>query len=989
MHLSVPLNLITELRLRAMGWSYVILCNFITNIIIFVLFIQIAVQNCTKRTMSSDESRLSIIQKLCINTIKEGAITAFIDIFRLTHMEQPMGKNQPNNLNDLVSTSGPTVAEILHQFSFDNPLNFNQTKLLTIQSLLLAADTCQMNEDYFNRFDALSKLADIFFETQLARTQFRMMPLVTPHPTITSLTEENDTIGCADILIHITSPIFNRQAELKDPLMAAVAHIRSVEDTMQVYCPLDVYYAILARNTLYSMVKSIEDANSIAGLMNNILPPLKTTGDFTPSDPATIPKNLKTRMLLYTIVCYLRLGKSLHFFQLHRAAHGVLDVCLVAIAAIEQHLDIDFSAIFEPTTDNAYKVLIPDDLTREAQAEVASIDNQEKNPPKHTTFAGARLDVESVPYMPFTRLEEDALPTFFSDDPDENYASYIDTLAELAFVARMMMAHNLMFIACTAFSNAISENDLMFVRADVLALHAKISQLDNAFSAGDLDLNGSSTRPGDKQKGVDETLSVSSLTSPISLPNKILHNMPCSYVCALSGCVLLMNAADIAFEFNIYPLIMPICRRLFEITTRLNCTSIAIPYIDKLLAGDTEFAILGHSWAANWAAAKGDNDKLVQHLMARWKLANQELSNTAELLAEINQNSGTDLLAILNSVNYEERPPSEQVTLQPQKSRVRFDVASALSSMRSTSGSIDPVRMATNLDSIDDSGGPPGPSHLEAGFDMLDDLSASLLNPEEMLLTDNNLRNGLKEAVAVPIQIDDAPNTPDSQAIIQSDSELRAYKSAQKFLTDAGVPSVGRDMGSSGVLEITRTKPSIRVSDSEIIRRNIARARAMVGAREAVAAASALSCAGNTKKNSKTAPVDDLELMTGAWNTIAGIYASNDAHTGAYDQAVDPAAPSLLSTTVSMGGTLGASSAGGGSSTGLGKRSNAETMEKIIAEERRGVSTSVVEARVRLGAVKGQLLVQQVLGNVHRPTIEDANEGDLHDCLQEDNGKEE
>lgn len=73
---------------------------------------------------------------------------------------------------------------------------------------------------------------------------------------------------------------------------------------------------------------------------------------------------MKTRMLLYTIVCYLRLGKSLHFFQLHRAAHGVLDVCLVAIAAIEQHLDVDFSAVFEPTVDNGYKVLIPDDVTR-------------------------------------------------------------------------------------------------------------------------------------------------------------------------------------------------------------------------------------------------------------------------------------------------------------------------------------------------------------------------------------------------------------------------------------------------------------------------------------------------------------------------------------------------------------------------------------------------------------------------------------------------
>lgn len=86
------------------------------------------------------------------------------------------------------------------------------------------------------------------------------------------------------------------------------------------------------------------------------------------------------------------------------------------------------------------------------------------------------------------------------------------------------------------------------------------------------------------------------------------------------------------------------------------------------------------------------------------------------------------------------RPPSEQAALQPQKSRVRFDVASALSSVRSTSGSVDPAKLATNLDSIDDSGGPPGPSHLETCVDMLDDLNASLLNPEEMLLTDNNLQ---------------------------------------------------------------------------------------------------------------------------------------------------------------------------------------------------------------------------------------------------------
>lgn len=935
--------------------------------------------------MSSDESRLSIIQKLCINTIKEGAITAFIDIFRLTHMEQPMGKNQPNNLNDLVSTSGPSVSDILQQFSFDNPLNFNQTKLLTIQSLLLAADTCQMNEDYFNRFDALSKLADIFYETQLARTQFRMMPLVTPHPTITSLAEDNDTIGCVDILTHISSPIFNRQLELKDPLMAAVAHIRSVENLTQIYCPLDVYYAILARNTLYNMVKCIEDANSIAGLMYDILPPLKdkVPENFVPSDPASIPKNMKTRMLLYTIVCYLRLGKSLHFFQLHRAAHEVLDVCLVAIAQIEQHLDTDFSAIFEPTVDNAYKVLIPDDVTRDAQTETTPIDNQDNSLPKRTSFASARLDLESVPYMPFTRLEEEALPTSFSDDPNEDYLSYIDKLAELAFIARMMMAHNLMFIACTAFSNGISENELMFVRADVIALHEKISQLNcNGCTSGP------STREGDtRQKVVDETLSVSSLTSPITLPNKLLQNMSCSYICALSGCVLLMNAADIAFEFKIYPLIMPICRRLFEITTRLNCTSISAPYIDKLLGGDTEFAILGHSWAANWAAEKGNSEELVQHLMARWKLANQELTNTAEILAEINQNSGADLLTILNNIDYDEVTPSEQPILPQQKSRVRFDVASALSSVRSASGSVDPVKMATNLDSVDNFDDPPDPSRLEAGFDMLDDLSASSLNPEEMLLIGNNLNNGLREAIAVPVQIEDVPTTPDSQAILQSDSELRAYKSAQKLLIDAGVPSIGRGMGSSG-LEVTSTKLNHKISESDMIRQNIARARAMVGAREAVAAASALSCAANTKKNLKVESVDDLELMTGAWNTIAEIYSKNDDNERicAYERMSNTTAPSLLNTAASIGDTLSVSSviAGNGSGAGIGKRSSADTMAKIIAEERRGVSTSVVEARVRLGAVKGQLLVQQVLGNVHRQVLEDADEGDLNNYLQED-----
>ena len=35
----------------------------------------------------------SHLQKLCLETIQSGAIGAFIEFFRLTHMEQPLGNN--------------------------------------------------------------------------------------------------------------------------------------------------------------------------------------------------------------------------------------------------------------------------------------------------------------------------------------------------------------------------------------------------------------------------------------------------------------------------------------------------------------------------------------------------------------------------------------------------------------------------------------------------------------------------------------------------------------------------------------------------------------------------------------------------------------------------------------------------------------------------------------------------------------------------------
>lgn len=48
----------------------------------------------------------SHLQKLCLDTIQSGAVGAFIEFFRLTHMEQPLGNNQPQSYEDLIGTAG-------------------------------------------------------------------------------------------------------------------------------------------------------------------------------------------------------------------------------------------------------------------------------------------------------------------------------------------------------------------------------------------------------------------------------------------------------------------------------------------------------------------------------------------------------------------------------------------------------------------------------------------------------------------------------------------------------------------------------------------------------------------------------------------------------------------------------------------------------------------------------------------------------------------
>lgn len=819
-----------------------------------------------------NEAQLSLIQQLCINTLKAGSVTAFIDLFRLTHMEQPLRQAQHTNIEDLISASSTAAVEISHQFSFDNPLTFNADRLQTVQALLREAESCFIGKHYFEQFESLSRVSDVFAETQRLRARFRMPPLVTPCPVVSNLADSLDTVNCIDILSLIDSPTFCRVNSVSDPLIAATAQIKEVDSLTQIYCPLDVYYAILARNTLYTMVQSAEHEYSAKGLLAKILPPLPHCAPVSQNTYKDSPTthNVRSRMLLYTIVCYLRLGYQLHFFSLFRAAHLVLDTCLIALAEFERHTDISFSTLFEPTHENGYAIFLPDDIGPMKSGEEVGRENGSLI--QGTRLASARLDLESVPGLPILSPDSKPLPTSFSSSPTETYEDQYQEMAELAYTARLLMVHNLLALAATALSSGFTEEGLAFLQEDVTALLSRIETL---------------SKQGAVPLG--ETLTVSAIGDHEG--TALLDNIPCTRTAALSGCTLLLTAADLAFTFNAYMLIIPVCRRLFELCTRLSIVPIAEEYAEQLLTLGDEFAIIGHAWLARWAAQRGDNAEVIRHLTERWRLANQELADNTSVLDEIKSASSSALPEILN--------------------RVDSRVSSASSDRRQRVCFADDGEVHNTELVIPD-----------------------VIEPEAVI-EDATLEGVVDQGRPIS-GTDSAASSLHSLCL--SESEIRLYNTTHQALMSTELKSQEKGQG---LLETQAPISERGLTDTQKGpqgRSCMARARALIGAREAVAAASALSCANKAAGNDS----ENLALMTDAWKTVAGVYAA-DAFT-----------------TDSPSGTP-----------------QQDSLKEILNEEKRCVSASVVEARVRLGAVKGQQLVTSTMSRITPCRVEVADDADL------------
>jgi len=957
--------------------------------------------------MADDNSRLSLIQRLCIETAKSGSIAAFIEVFRYTHMEQPLGRNQPSSTEDLIAAAGAQSAEVVDEFCFDNPLQFPPDQLRKFQETLEEVDMAGVSRDYVAKFDLLSQLSDSFSANQALRAKAKLHPLVTPYPVVTTVSADSDTLRSSDVLVLISSPQFRRNVDIADPLLAAVAKMRQIHIDTHVYPPLVVHYAILARNAFQDFLGGQERDSGLRGMLRDVLgvghpasggeppiapgclslkPPSETavyvqSGANALCELAEVPDNIRIRMLLYAVTCYLRLGRALHQFQLHLPAHLALDICSRALDALEDQLHTDFSKDFQPTIENGLAVFVPDEGVAAAEA-VGVTGTSSPAAGAEVAAAGiasAQLDSASVPDLPASILDGGSLPTFFPAPPERPdggdagvqgfYSEYTEGISEYAYAAHSLVVHNILCLASDVLGNSIDASSLAILEKDlrvcdrwirnaVAGAHVateptKDSPPDGA-SSPPLDTPAPPSEP-QSQGGpfpdhqpplqaascqLDADLNESDLagaSSPQEDAEDPLEKAPdglslpanMNYRMAVTALALYKLAADTAFQYHIFAMILPCSRRLFELSTRLGATPALRPYTDKLLELGGMFAVTAHLWLARWAALEGNTKRNIYHLSERWKLATEEMSTTVqrfhEVMAEV-EAEDTDSEGV-SAPQGEEALPGGQERDAGQAASAPDDAA-------------DEREEGMKGDAAE----PP------------EGQGALLTRSRAAGLTLNTLADS-----ATPLSATvESPGSAPTPKAFQSRGALSPRPSALRTQRLAGTDESA--LSNSVVGFAPRATPkgkALRLDvpstpSSQEAAQLATTTRAMLTAREAVSAASALSFAY------KAAHKDDesIKLISDAWKTAEDVLKDD----------------SQIETKVRRAGAR---------RTSRGTPGTPSALDAVVDRERQEISGVMVEARVRYGAIQGQVAAEQAMRAVAGQGTLEVGEGedDLDDFL--------
>lgn len=867
-----------------------------------------------------DENRFSQIQKLCISTIKAGSITAFIDIFRLTHMEQILGNNQPTSIDDLLSSSDQNAAQLVKEFSFDNPLAFTSENMTRLQELLKAADDASIDGRFTDRFTALSSVSDLFLQNQKVRAKAKMQPLVTPFPVLSSFSDEMDTIRCADLLAKVTNPLYCKKIDVHDPILAAVARIKGLSVDTQVYPPLVVYYAILARNSLHDHIHAVENRYKVGGILSGVVPPLDEASTDAPLGSA--PWDVKLMLLLYSFACYLRLGRALQLFELYMAADAALSVCMKVIGALEEHLGVRLSDHLSPRENDAYEAIFSDEfpdpdtnvtnavlqlqnmapeLFRKnnntydasvAQEEGWSVADQSyddssvllsEKERSNIAVANARLDLSSLPSLVDTRLMNDSIPSAFPEAVCANYKGILPDLAVLANSTHLLHMHNCIALGCSMVSNTLGSADTLDIRKELLTLDAQIRgllRLPPAFST---------TTAGGAEVTI-EAFTDEMLSGDLPEAPPVPLNVGCLYYSAVAALVYFIRAADYAFARSIDSLKIASARRVCELASRLLVPELATPYAEKLVEAGGALSVCGHAWFASWAKMRRDDTQLMHHLNERWKLANSEMDA-----------SGVTALVSRALLSHTQEPASP-LTEAPHTSSER-------SSMNAPNTAEPEPHEASNAEDHGDQvhgALPAGPAVVH------DNLDVSSIEDDSKGDADDNSAVGDTQANGEQ-PCEDAVVENGDPALIQAQEEQPIVTLEDMIPTEAaGTENAIENENYDDTTDtLFGTRSVEHFSEDDIALSSSTRAINIT--KEAVSAASALSFVHRQGGNIS----ESLDLMTNAWNTIAEVYASSNA------------APSPST-----------------ADTGLDKRM---------------LGSSVVETRVRLGAVKGQVSVNEAI----------------------------
>ncbi|KAH0572533.1 hypothetical protein SS50377_24644 [Spironucleus salmonicida] len=564
----------------------------------------------------------SNLQKLCLSTIRSGAINAFIDLFRLTHMTQPLGSNQPQTFEDIIATAGPEAPLFLPEFAFDNPLSLPIKTLQRLQILLETSDNAGLQNQLFDKFQSLSEVSDLFLDNHKLRSHVKMLPLVMPFAILTELQQTKSI----DILQLIDSAEFTRTIEREDPLVAAIAKIKKIELDKQIFVPVVIHFALQARNVLFEFIsKEIGSfkCEQICQLMD------KDVVYEADAEYVDLSQIQQLRFLLLLNGCFLRLSYSLNQFNLYKASYVVFQKFLKCSECIEVLLGGKFQDHFIPTDKNEYLQILQDDHVNL---------NKDK---KDDNLAFANLEISQIPKLFKLLLDKQSIPTKWNvhlnefalledrktiqktnQDELENTAVFLgdnvgdlSELTEFVYCGRIFAIMNMIQLACQVFTQQKESG----VQLDFLQ---EIDQLIR------------------KDQKSDE-LTLTELTHP-ELPVTML----CTYQQVLQSLSLLKTATQTSQNLDIYCMKIPAFKRLAELVSKLEIYDLAAQFSDNLVVAGGLFEINSLAWKARWARQQNKIEQRTQLLRQRYEVANRTLAVTMQgengsVLSQQRQNLST------------------------------------------------------------------------------------------------------------------------------------------------------------------------------------------------------------------------------------------------------------------------------------------------------------------------------------------------------------